>query len=298
METKHKNYNTNNWKLSVCRNLAHLKHNNIEKISHWFYSNGLFHFVPQEYTGTIESVLQNKTQFVEHDIKKLFVDFHRAMVFLKEKNICHKNINPKNLRFNGDKGFIGGFLEIQHPGTVYTPVYGNFLKSRRYLLEEHDQELRRFPDDVCVQQFPSDDMWNLVAIYVYIYYGFDPFNPKMLLYPSLEVDLNVLRGKCLDITLEKYVSVYGRELMCVLTRSYEAYDYENILNVFKHNDDDHVNGDKRQKCVVCWSEKIEIRFEPCDHFICCQFCAKKINSKCPVCRAEVTRSVLTQQTKM
>ncbi len=148
-----------------------------------------------------------------------------------------------------------------------------------------------------VQQFPSDDMWNLVAIYVYTYYGFDPFNPKLLLYPSLEVDSNTRKGNCSDITLDKYVSVYGRELMTVLTRSYEAYDYENILNVFKHNDDDHVNGEKRHRCVVCWSEKIEVTFEPCDHFVCCQFCAKRINDKCPICRAKIDRSVPTPSPK-
>lgn len=292
-KNKYKNHNINNWSLYVCRNIAKLKHKNIEKILHWFYSEGLFHFFPEEHTDTIESIIRDKTQFVEHDIKKLFVDFHEALVFLKQKNICHKNINPKNLRFNEKKGFIGGFLEIQHPGTMYTSFYGNFLKSRRYLLEEYTQESHRFLDFVYVQQLPSDDMWNLVHIYVYIYYGFDPFNPKMLLYPSLEVDWNTRTGNCMDITVDKYVSVYGKELMSVLTRNYEAYDYENILNVFKHNDDDRVNDEKLHKCVVCWSEKIKVKFEPCDHFVCCQFCARKINNTCPVCRAKIDLLVLT-----
>jgi serine/threonine protein kinase len=248
--TKHENYNVNNWDLSACKEIVSLKHKNIENISRWFYSGELFYFFSKKYTGTIESIIQNKTQFIKHDIKKLFIDFHQALVFLKEKNICHRNINPKNLRFNGRKGFIGGFLEIQLVGTVYTPVYGIFLKSRRYLLQEYKQEeICGFLEDVPVQPFPSDDMWNLVAIYVYTYYGFDPFNPKSLLYPSLEVDLNTLQGQCSDITLDKHVSIYGRELMGILTREYETYDYENILKIFMHNDDAHINGEKRQRDI-------------------------------------------------
>lgn len=295
--SKRENYNFNNYNLSVCRELSRLKHENIENISHWFFSEGLFHFISQEYIGTLESVIQNKTQFIKYDIKKIFIDFHQALVFLKEKNICHKNINPKNLRFNKKKGFVGGFLEIQRIDTKYTQVYGNFLKSRRYLLQESKHADMCFLDGVQIQQFPSDDMWNLVAIYVYVYYGFDPFNPKLLLYPSLEVDLNTRQGNCSDITIDKYPSVYGKELMNILTRTYEAYDYENILNVLINNDDDHVNTERQEKCTVCWSEKIEIKFEPCNHFVCCQFCTKKIN-KCPVCRSEIMYTVMVKDSKI
>lgn len=44
-----------------------------------------------------------------------------------------------------------------------------------------------------------------------------------------------------------------------------------------------------RECVVCWSRTSEIALVPCGHVCLCQSCP--LLSACPMCRAQVTRSI-------
>ena len=51
------------------------------------------------------------------------------------------------------------------------------------------------------------------------------------------------------------------------------------------------NYEDHENCKICFSEKSEIIFEPCGHFMSCASCAKEIfnknGKKCPMCRKEI-----------
>lgn len=49
--------------------------------------------------------------------------------------------------------------------------------------------------------------------------------------------------------------------------------------------------DASKCCAVCWDKERSAAFIPCGHVVCCNGCAKKINT-CPVCRATI-QSCLT-----
>lgn len=44
--------------------------------------------------------------------------------------------------------------------------------------------------------------------------------------------------------------------------------------------------DSDSECIVCMNDKIEVRFEPCNHEICCADCSDKLDV-CPMCRAPI-----------
>jgi len=44
--------------------------------------------------------------------------------------------------------------------------------------------------------------------------------------------------------------------------------------------------DIESECIVCMNDKIEMKFEPCNHEICCAACSDKLDF-CPMCRAQI-----------
>lgn len=41
---------------------------------------------------------------------------------------------------------------------------------------------------------------------------------------------------------------------------------------------------KKNTCIICCDNKINVAFIPCGHFVCCHECANKCKKKCPICR--------------
>jgi hypothetical protein len=79
---------------------------------------------------------------------------------------------------------------------------------------------------------PSDDMWQLVLMYVITYYGFNPFNNNVSIYTAI---INIRNGKCKEISK----SFYGKYLEEILTskNELENNDYNKISEIFQNNTD-------------------------------------------------------------
>lgn len=56
--------------------------------------------------------------------------------------------------------------------------------------------------------------------------------------------------------------------------------------------DDGSDGDggHADQCILCVKYRVNARFSPCEHQVCCGLCYSKMSkNECPVCRAEITR---------
>jgi hypothetical protein len=50
------------------------------------------------------------------------------------------------------------------------------------------------------------------------------------------------------------------------------------------------DGDRDDQCILCVKYRVNARFSPCEHQVCCGLCYSKMSkNECPVCRAEITR---------
>jgi hypothetical protein len=48
--------------------------------------------------------------------------------------------------------------------------------------------------------------------------------------------------------------------------------------------------DEEHQCILCFKYRINAKFSPCEHQVCCSECYSKMSkNECPVCRAEITR---------
>jgi hypothetical protein len=48
--------------------------------------------------------------------------------------------------------------------------------------------------------------------------------------------------------------------------------------------------DELKQCILCCKYKVNAKFSPCEHTICCSVCYSKLSvNKCPVCRADILR---------
>lgn len=57
-----------------------------------------------------------------------------------------------------------------------------------------------------------------------------------------------------------------------------------------HLPDPEETDDERQQCILCVRFRINARFSPCEHKVCCSQCYSQLSkNECPVCRAEITR---------
>jgi serine/threonine protein kinase len=198
--------------------LSNLKHENIEIILNMVEDEDFLFFTTYFYVDCLEKVWENKDNY---NIVNIFSDCHQALSFLKSKNICHGAIHERNIAFNGKVWYISGLITSDKTGECKSGEYvTSCYKSRQYLL-----------NNVSV---PSDDMWQLVFMYVITYYGFNPFMSEI----KYEIFCNILKGKCKIISFNNYSSNFGKKLYNILTRKYEAYDYDDILEIFKTNTDD------------------------------------------------------------
>ena len=48
--------------------------------------------------------------------------------------------------------------------------------------------------------------------------------------------------------------------------------------------------DEADQCILCFKYRVNARFSPCEHQVCCSACYSKMTkNSCPVCRADITR---------
>ena len=48
--------------------------------------------------------------------------------------------------------------------------------------------------------------------------------------------------------------------------------------------------DEEYQCILCFKNRVNARFSPCEHTVCCSSCYSKMaKNQCPVCRAEITQ---------
>jgi Zinc finger, C3HC4 type (RING finger) len=47
---------------------------------------------------------------------------------------------------------------------------------------------------------------------------------------------------------------------------------------------------EQHQCIICFKYRVNARFSPCEHHVCCSACYSKMTkNECPVCRAVITR---------
>ena len=57
-----------------------------------------------------------------------------------------------------------------------------------------------------------------------------------------------------------------------------------------HLPDPEETDDEEHQCILCFKYRVNARFSPCEHQVCCSGCYSKMSkNECPVCRADITR---------
>jgi hypothetical protein len=214
--------------------ISTLKHQNLEPILNLQKNEDFVFFTTPLFVDKLENVWKEKSQFSKYDVSKMFTDFWNALYFLKSQNICHGTIHENNLAFDGKNWYISGLMSTEKTGESQSGCYvQSSFKSRRFLCSpnRNDTNFVYFPNDYLI---PSDDMWQLVLMYVISYYGFNPFFEKW----NITTTFHISEGKCKEISN----SENGKYLMKILTskNKIEDEDYWKILNVFQNNNDHHI----------------------------------------------------------
>lgn len=81
------------------------------------------------------------------------------------------------------------------------------------------------------------------------------------------------------------------QLILSLTRSLEATRMERAQQVVGQPEASHVSPRDTEEtvtlmCTICFERRVNRRFEPCDHAVCCDLCAERV-ANCPNCRASI-----------
>jgi hypothetical protein len=57
-----------------------------------------------------------------------------------------------------------------------------------------------------------------------------------------------------------------------------------------HLPDPEETDEEEHQCIMCFKHRVNARFSPCEHTVCCSSCYSKMTkNECPVCRAVITR---------
>jgi hypothetical protein len=207
--------------------IANLNHKNIEPILNIQITNDFIYFTTPFFIDKLENVWKEKSQFVKYDVEEMFSDFWNALNFLKIHNISHGTIHENNLASDGKKWYVSGLISAKKTEECMSGITDSSYKSRRLLnnLNYNDEKFHTIP---------SDDMWQLVLMYVITYYGFNPFNENVNIFTIV---INIIEGKCKEISNSKY-GKYLKEIL-ISENELKDYDYTKILNIIENNTDDH-----------------------------------------------------------
>jgi hypothetical protein len=212
--------------------ISTLKHQNLEPIFNLQKNEDFIFFTTPLFVDKLENVWKEKSQFSKYDVSKMFTDFWNALYFLKSQNICHGTIHENNLAFDGKNWYISGLMSTKKTGESQSGCYvESSFKSRRFLCSPNRNDINfvYFPNDYLI---PSDDMWQLVLMYVITFYGFNPFLNSFTDF----IQLNIRKGKCKEISNSKNAK-YLKEILTSKNKIKDE-DYNYILEIFKNNNDE------------------------------------------------------------
>jgi hypothetical protein len=214
--------------------ISKLKHENLEPIFNFQTTDDFVFFTTPLFVCKLATVWEEKLH-TKQDIKEMFCDFWKALNFLKSQNISHGTIHENNLAFDGKKWYVSGLISTEKTGECMSRIIDSSYKSRRSSLINQKIYLKNYKKYNYNEKFhtiPSDDMWQLVLMYVITYYGFNPFNNNVSVYTAID---NIRNGKCKEISK----SLNGKYLEEILTSKNELEndDYDKILKIFQNNTD-------------------------------------------------------------
>jgi hypothetical protein len=214
----------NSFKLFVC-----LNHKNVEKIFEWNQDDDFIYFSTLFFVTKLTTVWEEKTQFIKYDVKKMFLDFYEGLIFLRDKNICHTTIHNDNLAFNGQNWYISGLITCSKAGNCNSIIF-SCLKSKRFLRLKRDGRSNPIP-------IPSDDLWQLILMYVITYYGFNPFQNEK--WSKEHTNGCIYNGICQNISVTNSFSKFGNELYQTLN-SCEEPSYDQFKTIVLENTDKNI----------------------------------------------------------
>lgn len=91
------------------------------------------------------------------------------------------------------------------------------------------------------------------------------------------------------VTMDPGMIIYPPELSPIPSASPHLHSVAH-LSPLEEIDNDGDNGDNGEQCILCVRYRVNARFSPCEHQVCCSDCYSKMSKNaCPVCRAEITR---------
>ena len=70
---------------------------------------------------------------------------------------------------------------------------------------------------------------------------------------------------------------------------------KNNIKIITDQIDQIFEDESTTECVICMTEEKDVVFAPCGHYCCCNACATKLNSKCPICRGRISTIVKYDQ---
>jgi len=85
---------------------------------------------------------------------------------------------------------------------------------------------------------------------------------------------------------------------CIEATNNEYYECIKFLHEIKcpckHLEENILNLEEDEICIICYSRQTRVKYEPCNHKICCNLCHEqliKIKSNCPKCRSIIKNVV-------
>lgn len=93
-----------------------------------------------------------------------------------------------------------------------------------------------------------------------------------------------------DFARTGYLGFYTRLTMdpgVIIIQPQNLHSVSHLPEVEETNDEEH-------QCILCVKYRINVRFSPCEHQVCCSDCYSKLSkNECPLCRTEITQIMNT-----
>lgn len=92
------------------------------------------------------------------------------------------------------------------------------------------------------------------------------------------------------ITMDPGMVVIPPELPPIPSASPNLLSVAHLSPLEEIADTDADADDGHHRCILCVRYRVNARFSPCEHKVCCSECYSKMSkNECPICRAEITR---------
>ena len=86
------------------------------------------------------------------------------------------------------------------------------------------------------------------------------------------------------------IVIYPAELPPIPSASPNLLSVAHFSALEEIDGDDGDDGDDGNQCILCLRYRVNARFSPCEHQVCCSDCYSKMSkNECPICRAKIVR---------